>query len=182
MAGKSFTQKIILNSRPLNFIQQFVVDVADQLPEERDVEFNPQLPHTRASFKIQVTITDQTTVTTTFRTSYQKAIWLTLSYPTRKCNWFAPKNLRKVHNMRPKKEGKRSPLYFEAQISKWKAINQLTEIRFELQRKQLRDKNARWRRRWGLEHNTLCCMYVVNTPLSLYCHWSAVLNALLLVG
>lgn len=28
-------------------------DVADQLPEERNVDFNPQLPHTRASFKIQ---------------------------------------------------------------------------------------------------------------------------------
>ncbi|KAI6236016.1 Bestrophin-like protein [Aphelenchoides besseyi] len=29
------------------------VDVADQLPQERSVAFDPQLPHTRASFKIQ---------------------------------------------------------------------------------------------------------------------------------
>ncbi|KAI6187563.1 Bestrophin-like protein [Aphelenchoides besseyi] len=29
------------------------VDVADQLPQEREVAFDPQLPHTRASFKIQ---------------------------------------------------------------------------------------------------------------------------------
>jgi hypothetical protein len=29
------------------------VDIADQLPEERNVDFDPQLPHTRASFKIQ---------------------------------------------------------------------------------------------------------------------------------
>lgn len=29
------------------------VDIADQLPEQSDVKFNPQLPHTRASFKIQ---------------------------------------------------------------------------------------------------------------------------------
>ena len=30
------------------------IDVADQLPEARHAHFNPQLPHTRASFKIQV--------------------------------------------------------------------------------------------------------------------------------
>lgn len=37
----------------LQVVIVFLVDVADQLPEERNVEFNPQLPHTRASFKIQ---------------------------------------------------------------------------------------------------------------------------------
>lgn len=29
------------------------VDVADQLPDNSNIDFNPQLPHTRASFKIQ---------------------------------------------------------------------------------------------------------------------------------
>ncbi|KAI6176378.1 Bestrophin-like protein [Aphelenchoides bicaudatus] len=39
--------------RNSHIASMMAIDVADQLPEERNVEFNPQLPHTRASFKIQ---------------------------------------------------------------------------------------------------------------------------------